>query len=167
MKLFDYKREPEYSNNDWVRAIYDFNRIRNGLKLNINKEVLMLDEELIEFNEAKTLADLIDSVLDTDYVFQGSKIKIAFNYRPDEDNTEFVNKYSKLLSERYDMLLVLLDTDDVANILRWSQKIIAHCNSLKTKKLDNNGKVVKGKIPNATDMIAEMLKERGIENITL
>ena len=50
--------------------------------------------------------------------------------------------------------------EDFFNIISKAEELVCHCNSLKTNNLDKNGKVKKqANLPNATELIAEMLKD--------
>lgn len=139
--------------------IIEFNRIRNGFELDMKLEVNMLKEEIQEFFDATTLAERVDAVTDVSYVFEGTKIKCAYQGFVVDENVE------KWVRDSVEMMLEVLALEvggegKLAPILVKAQEIVAEINALKVSELDENGKVKKQKnLRNATEEIAEMLKE--------
>ena len=148
--------------------IVHFNRVRNDFKLDMKLEVNMLKEEIQEFFDANTLAERVDAVTDVSYVFEGTKIKCAYNGFLVDEN---VNKW---VTDSVEMMLEILTHEvgsegKLAQILVKAQEIVAEINALKVSELDENGKVKKQHdLPNATVEISKMLeKDFGIEREVL
>lgn len=135
--------------------VYEFNKRRNGFDLDEELEFDMLKEEIQEFFDAETVADMVDAFIDVDYVFNGTKQKYVRNMKVVpaelvEIHNDFVDVALDILSEVF--------KSDLAEVLDEATDIVCRINALKVSELDEDGKVVKQKdLPNATDEIADML----------
>ena len=142
-----------------IFPLFKFNRLRNGFKLDMELEVAMVEEEIQEFFTANTLAEQIDALVDTSYVYEGTRIKALFNgFTIDEGFTKWVEN-----SIEY-MVNVLVERvggyEQAHEIHNRAYKIVCDINAMKISKLDENGKVMKQKdLPDATNAIAHMLVE--------
>ena len=148
--------------------VVEFNSIRNGFKLDMKLEVNMLKEEIQEFFDAKTLAERVDAVTDVSYVYEGTKIKCAYNGFIVDENVD------KWINSSVEMMLEILTHEigseaKMAQILVKAQEIVAEINALKVSELDENGKVKKQHdLPNATVAISKMMeKDFGIKREVL
>ena len=143
--------------------VAEFNKKRNQLELpktdgktNITNELLMIREEIREFWDATTVAERLDAYIDTKYVWLGTQIKASYNtsYIPDE----LYDGVGRTLRLMEDMLIDELE-DDFFKCEQLAEKIVCRVNSHKTNKKDENGKVIKGDIEDATKSIALMIEE--------
>ncbi len=137
--------------------VIKFNRLRNGFKLDMELEVAMVEEEIQEFFTANTLAEQIDALVDTGYVYEGTRIKTLFNgFTIDEYFTKWVENSIEYM---VNVLVEQLDgTTQAHEIYNKAYEIVCDINAMKISKLDENGKVMKQKdLPDATDAIAHML----------
>ena len=142
-----------------IIAVAEFNKKRNNLHINMELEVAMLHEEIREFWDAKTTAERLDALVDTKYVWDGTRIKASYHgvgietsmYKWIEDSTSLM----------YDYLQEELG-DNFHTCYRYATKIVCDANAIKGNKLDENGKVLKDDDYNrkidATAQIAEMLE---------
>jgi len=140
-----------------VNMIRDFNKTRNSFKLDMKLEVDMLKEEIQEYFNANTLAERIDAYIDTQYVYQGTKMKCAYNgFRLNPEVKEWIENSLDLMERD---LKVELGTK-YGIIIEKATKIVCNINAFKTKDLDENGKVIKpANLVNATDEIRKVLDE--------
>ena len=146
--------------------VFKFNQKRNQFKLDMELEQNMLLEEINEFFEAETLAEMLDAYIDTRYVWYGTQMKTV-------NNNIVIKKYFKkwIKNALKTMIDIMVDKVEILNpsiniwmLVAKSEKIVCEINNEKISKLDKNGKVMKQKnLRNATEEIAEMLKENGIE----
>ena len=146
--------------------VFKFNQKRNQFKFDMELEQNMLLEEINEFFEAETLAEMLDAYIDTRYVWYGTQMKTV-------NNNIVIKKYFKkwIKNALKTMIDIMVDKVEILNpsiniwmLVAKSEKIVCEINAEKISKLDKNGKVMKQKnLRNATEEIAEMLKENGIE----
>ena len=148
-----------------MKAVMEFNKKRNGFKLDLGLEREMIKEEIQEFYDAETLAERIDAMIDVRYVYEGTQMKCNYNFIPmDENITKIVGQFHRLSTT-----LVAEELGDnsqyLDKIMDKAWDIVCAINATKGTKLDENGKTIKtDDIENATEKIAEMLKELGYEN---
>jgi len=135
--------------------VIEFNRKRNGFKLDVELELSMLKEEVQEFFDATTTAERLDAYIDTEYVYNGTKMKIAYNVAPVNPDLE------KWIDDSLTLMYRVLKEEGIGDLtIANARKIVADINALKINKLDENGKVMKQEdLPNATEEIAKLLKE--------
>lgn len=140
-----------------IKHVIDFNRDRSTLKqFSFKTEIKMLDEEWDEFITSDMMHDILDAVCDFEYVFTGSKLK--YLTRKNYAFTEAWEDFEKYNSLRLDVMKKTLSELGIKpETYDKAFHIVCRCNALKTKKVDKNGKVIKGDIPNATELIREML----------
>ena len=163
--MFDYSKEPNFSYQDWFRAVYMFNKKRNKFKFDRANEEKMIEEEILEFYDSKDLADMIDATFDLEFVIIGSDLKDFIGGRRTDNKYKpnyFKETYQPYVDKQVEIISGLVDGSKLRKVVDWSRKIIATINDMKGNKLDKNGKVIKGKIPNATDEIRIMLDTLGV-----
>ena len=143
-----------------MKQVLEFNQVRNKFVLDEVLEEQMLVEEIREFFDANTLAERIDAMVDVDYVYDGTKMKYLYNFtKIPEAIVDIVNDFKVVATNVVlpDLVAMGLDFEQVMN-KAWN--IVCDCNAQKISKLDENGKVVKQVgLPNATELIAEMLED--------
>ena len=137
--------------------VIEFNKQRNKLELDFKNELLMLREEIREFWEAHTVAERVDALVDTEYVWIGTRAKCSYNtYSIPSDIKEGIEASIDLMTE---YLFEELG-DNMLHILGRARAIVCSANAEKGQKLDENGKVTKeGFKRDATAEIAEMITE--------
>jgi len=141
-------------------AVYNFNKPRNGFKWDAANEQKMLQEEIKEFADATTVAERLDALIDTMYVWEGTKMKALFNSEVLSET--FRNGVESAIQMMYEIVKQELNAsyDVFPEIIRRATKIVCDANALKPYKLDEKGKVKKGAdTPNATKQIEEMIRQ--------
>jgi len=145
--------------------VLDFNIKRNKLELDTRPEGLefqMIKEEIQEFFEATTLAEMVDAIIDVKYVYEGTKMKHSYNCVPmSQPLNLLVDEFTNIA---LDMVGIELHKAglDIDIILPKAWDIVCECNAKKLAELDFNGKVIKcADTPDATVLIADMID--GIE----
>ncbi len=135
--------------------VMKFNKERNQLVWNMDNELKMLKEEIKEFWDAETVAQRLDALIDTEFVWIGMQMKASYNtfHIPDE----LVTSIRQSLGIMGDVLAEELGKD-MAMCYHNARKIVCECNAMKGKELDDDGKVIKGKIRDATKEIALMIE---------
>lgn len=139
-----------------------FNKNRKTLhNFSFDIEKPMLAEEWQEFVDAKDLANLVDATCDFKYVIQGSQFKYLTNsnYYTPKEWKEFLSYNLQRLNHMLDIIKSYGVTNEVYTKCL---EIVCKCNALKTNKVDSNGKVIKGDIPNATELIKDLLIKEGL-----
>ena len=151
-----------------MKAIYDFNQIRNQFKFSEKLEIEMWEEEKREFYDATTLAERVDAYCDCRYVSIGTSMKMDANgIRVCPYNSD-VYMLEEIIREEIDganygnnggtMTSCYGGKTDV--ILRKAMKIVCDANALKLNQLNKDGKVEKqADLPNATELIAKMIEK--------
>jgi len=144
-----------------MRNVLEFNLRRNKLELDTRVNGLesqMLQEEIQEFYEAKTLAERIDAMIDVRYVYEGTQLKYNYNMAP------MCEKLTKIVGQFHRISTTLVaeelgdDSQYLDKIMDKAWDIVCEVNAMKVAELDTNGKVIKQKdLPDATAMIATML----------
>jgi len=135
--------------------VMKFNKERNQLVWNMDNELKMLKEEIKEFWDAETVAQRLDALIDTEFVWIGMQMKASYNtfHIPDE----LVTSIRQSLGIMGDVLAEELGKD-MTMCYHNARKIVCECNAMKGKELDDDGKVIKGKIRDATKEIALMIE---------
>jgi len=146
--------------------VFKFNQKRNEFKFDEELETDMRTEEINEFFEAKTLAEMLDAYVDTNYVWFGTKMKAVKSGIV--IGKELINYMDNVFALMLDIMRNRIEQANFAldmwELIEESEKIVCEINNEKISKLDKNGKVMKQKtLRDATKEIAEMLKEYGIE----
>ncbi len=137
--------------------VLKFNKERNQLVWDMNNELKMLKEEIQEFWDAETVAERLDALVDTEYVWIGTQIKASYNTVAIPDGLASGIEGSISLMEEY---LQEELGDKIYECLGKAREIVCRANAHKGKELDKDGKVMKdGKVPNATKDIALMIEE--------
>ena len=143
-----------------IIAVTAFNKPRNELVLKIELEGNMLLEEIKEFWDATTIAERLDALVDTEYVWIGTRIKHSYNgmaisvdmIRGVEDSIRLMQEY---LNEELG--------DNYYECYTEAKKIVCQANEIKGSKLDDDGKVEKSdeykRAVDATKRIALMIEE--------
>lgn len=146
---------------NFKRYVIEFNEKRATIRtFSFAIENKMLDEEWREFLTAKKLSEVLDAVCDFMYVFTGSKIKYLTSGRGiSKDAIDQFFEYNKMRIDFMDETLRELNIP--IPIIDRALDIVCKCNEKKSTRIDENGKVVKGDIPDATQLIEEMLIEKG------
>ena len=139
-----------------IQAVFDFNKSRNNLDLDMTLEANMLREEIQEFWDAKTVAERLDALIDTEYVWEGTQIKSSYNTItiPTELTTGVESSISLMKKFLRDEL-----GGNYGKCYEEAVLIVCRANSLKSYKQDETGKVIKGDIEDATKSIALMIEE--------
>ncbi len=137
------------------KEVMQFNKERNQLDWNFDNELLMLREEIREFWDAETVAQRMDALVDTEFVWIGTQMKASYAvfHLPDE----LVNSIRQSLGVMGEVVSEELGKD-MAMCYHNARKIVCECNAMKGKELDDDGKVIKGKIRDATKEIALMIE---------
>ena len=138
-----------------LKEVYEFNKIRNNFKYIMELEQSMYHEEVLEFFDANTTAERLDALVDCSYVRMGTMLKLGRNGKS-------VNKLPYERDVEQIMVSVLVEElgqDLFDRTIRLAEKIVCDCNAQKLFKLDENGKAMKGEIPNATELISQMLED--------
>ena len=143
-----------------IRAVTEFNKKRNKLAFDPKLEAEMIGEEIKEFWDATTTAERLDALVDTEYVWIGTRIKAGYNgffVKTDmrnwvEDSIALMHSYlSDELGEHFYICY------------KNAEKIVCNANAIKGSMLDENGKVMKddeyNRKINATHQIAEMIED--------
>lgn len=143
-----------------IIPVTKFNKQRNNFDLDVELEQDMIEEEIKEFWDADTVAERLDALVDTEYVWIGTKIKYSYNGCGIPENTKtFVEDSLKLM---YDYLQDELG-EYFWGCLSKANKIVCQANELKGTELDEKGKVIKTKeykeAIDATKRIALMIEE--------
>lgn len=138
-----------------LKEVYEFNKIRNDFKYDERLERQMYQEEVLEFFDAKTTAERLDALVDCSYVRMGTMCKLGRNGKS-------VNELP--YSKDVESLMVSILVEEIGQelfdrVIRLAEDIVCDCNAKKLLELDSNGKAKKGDIPNATELIDEMLKD--------
>ena len=140
-----------------ILEVYKFNQARNGFKLDEKLEYAMLKEEVQEFFEAKTTAERLDAYIDTLYVYEGTNLKYAANFK---ELPEWLTTIEDAIGIMYKVLIKELGNAKLYEAIIKAKKIVCDANAIKGTKLDVNGKVAKdGFKINPTEQIAKMLEE--------
>lgn len=144
-----------------MKNVLEFNIRRNKLELDTRVNGLesqMLQEEIREFYEAKTLAERIDAMIDVRYVYEGTQLKYNYNMTPMcEKLTKVVGQFHRLSSTIVAQELGD-DSQYLDKIMDKAWDIVCEVNAMKVAELDTDGKVIKQHdLPDATERIAEML----------
>ncbi len=142
--------------------VYTFNQGRNQFKLDEENEMRMLSEEITEFYEAKDLAERIDAIMDVKYVWNGTKMKYNANFKCIPEITTQLTEEFLAISSAIIVQEMNNNESGARKIMNDSWKIVCDANAMKSTNLDENGKVIKGNIPNATEQIRSLLKEVGL-----
>jgi len=149
---------PQQRNNMLIE-VTQFNKERNKLELNQMLEANMLAEEIKEFWDAVTIAERLDALVDTEYVWMGTKVKYSFNNitlpRDLEDGVhQSLNLMEAYLQEELG--------EHFWTCLQAARKIVCQANELKGMEKDKDGKVLKDKAYkeaiDATKTIALMIE---------
>lgn len=139
--------------------IYEFNKTRNNFSFDADTEIALFAEEKKEFYAAETLADMVDALVDCEYVAFGTAMKMDANNITEWPYDRSTAMMATILTDA--LSTHIKSTVDVnalfTLIVQSSMQIVCDINALKTKSLDENGKVIKGDIPNATESIADLL----------
>jgi len=142
-----------------MKNVLEFNLKRNALDLDAQLEYDMIEEEVQEFYNAKTLAERIDAMIDVRYVYEGTQLKYNYNMLPMDPNlTKVVGEF-----HRYSSTIVSQELGDdsqyLDKIMSKAWDIVCDINAMKVAELDANGKVVKQvDLPDATEAIAKLLQ---------
>lgn len=143
-----------------IIAVAEFNKKRNGLEFKEELEASLLAEEIKEFWDATTTAERLDALVDTEYVWEGTRIKASYNGFFIQDYTRsYVDDSISLMHSYLQDELGSNFYDCYGN----AKKIVCNANAIKGSKLDDNGKVKKddeyNRKVNATEQIKEMIYE--------
>ncbi len=134
----------------------EFNKKRNQLKLNMKLELDMVREEIKEFWDAETVAQRLDALVDTEYVWLGTQMKASYNtfHLPDE----LVSSMRQTLGIMGDVLAEELGMH-MAECYHLARKIVCDINAMKGTDKTDEGKVTKDKkLRDATKEIALMIQ---------
>ena len=134
----------------------EFNKKRNQLVLNMKLELDMVREEIKEFWDAETVAQRLDALVDTEYVWLGTQIKASYNtfHLPDE----LVSSMRQTLGIMGDVLAEELGMH-MAECYHLARKIVCDINAMKGTAKTEEGKVKKHKeLRDATKEIALMIE---------
>jgi len=142
------------------KEVMNFNRERNGFKLDAELEAAMLEEEIKEFYDAETLAGRVDARIDLEFVWIGTILKSAYNQAIlGKKLKKNIKKDLRLMDK---ILLEEMSPTTLGRVLDKARVIVCNANALKGKQLDDNGKVKKDeayiKAINATELIDKMLR---------
>ncbi len=147
-----------------MKAIYDFNQVRNKFKFDEKLEQDMYAEEKREFYDAETLAERVDAYCDCKYVAFGTSMKMDANavrlwpYQSDEFLMEQVIREEVDGTDYSHNNVGSCSGNKTDIILRKAMKIVCDANALKLNQLNKDGKVEKqADLPNATELIAKMI----------
>lgn len=123
-----------------IIAVTDFNKKRNNLDFDMRLELNMLKEEIREFWDATTVAERLDALVDTEYVWLGTKIKASYNVEdiPEELSRNIGLAFNLMREYLYEELGELFN-ECYSN----AKTIVCNANAIKGSKLDNYGKVIK------------------------
>jgi len=136
--------------------VMKFNKERNQLKWDMKLELDMVREEIREFWDAETIAERLDALVDTEYVWIGTQIKSSYNTVSLPD--ELVNSIRQTLGLMGDVLEEELGVH-MSDCYHSARKIVCEINSMKGTDKDKDGKVKKHKeLRDATKEIALMIQ---------
>lgn len=155
----------EIRGDNMYLAVYLFNGSRNNFAYDGNNERKMWESEKKEFYEATTLAERVDAITDCKFVSMGTQMKMDANgvsgspYNADlylmENIVREEIQGSNSNHRKFDC-----HDDKYDKIMAKAELIVCQCNELKTKKLDENGKVIKqDSLPDATLLIEKMISK--------
>ena len=133
-----------------------FNKERNKLSLDMKLELSMLREEIKEFWDAETVAQRMDALVDTEYVWIGTQMKASYNtfHLPDE----LVSSMRQTLGIMGDVLAEELGMH-MAECYHLARKIVCDINAMKGTDKTEEGKVKKHKeLRDATKEIGLMIE---------
>ena len=150
----------EIRKNSMYVAVYEFNKARNQFAFNAEHEQKMFNEEKKEFYEANSLAERVDALVDCKFVALGTQMKMDANGILKAPYHNDVYLMENILREEIEGIsneVFGCHDGRFEKIMRKAETIVCQANELKTKQLDKNGKVIKGDIPNATELIAKMI----------
>lgn len=143
-----------------IIAVTQFNKKRNNLELNPKLEIGMLMEEIKEFWDATTVAQRLDALVDTEYVFLGTRIKFS------NGGTSINRDMRDWIEDSINLMYIYLNEElgEHFYICHTNAKtIVSNANAIKGNKLDEDGKVMKddeySRKIDATKQIAEMIEE--------
>ena len=137
-----------------ITNVYEFNKNRNGLELDLVLELNMLREEIREFWDAVTVAERLDALIDTEYTWFGTQMKASYHTESIEVIAPNIERSIKLMREFLKEEL----GGNYGKCYEEAKVIVCRANALKSYKRDENGKVIKGDIENATKSIALMIE---------
>lgn len=161
------------------KRIIDWNRERNGLKLDPELEVAMLTEEANEFFMSTNLVNMLREYADFMFVWTGTKAKYL-SYYPDMrmnancflDNQEQFYAFEKWANKVMDSMGDLVEEElaainlntDKHTIIRKTLEAVVSANENKGTERDECGKIAKGPNYIAPDKaIAMILWEKGYD----
>ena len=139
-----------------IKEVTEFNVKRNQLAFDMNLELKMVQEEIREFWDAETVAERLDALVDTEYVWIGTQIKASYNTVALPD--ELVNSIRQTLGLMGDILAEELGMH-MSDCYHSARKIVCEINNMKGTDKDEDGKVKKHKeLRDATKEIALMIQ---------
>jgi len=152
---------PEMNESQFAWHVFLFNKNRNDFELKGENELKMLEEESKEFFlDAKTTAERLDALVDFEFVFSGTKMKISAQFNPIDPMVALMCQEAIESMKMILMGELNLHADAFEEIHAKARKFVVQCNELKGSELDEDGKVMKPEnLPNATVMIAQMLSD--------
>lgn len=125
-----------------IVEVTQFNKQRNKLTIDMNLEGAMLLEEIKEFWDAETVAERLDALVDTEYVWYGTRIKASYNGISLPPETRVA------IEESIHLMFTYLQEELGAHFhtcYSSAKKIVCEANALKGQKLNEDGKVLKDK----------------------
>lgn len=153
--------------------IIGWNRQRNGLALDMNLELMMLQEEAREFFTADSLVERLQEYSDFVFVYSGTCAKyyaakcgtveqFRQNYEAFAELQAWARDFLEYSSQMLggELVTIVKDEESISSIINRSIKAVVRANEAKGTEKDENGKVVKG--PNYVhprDQIQAILKE--------